>query len=74
MNRERRIAGRRIRRRRRIGVRLDRMAERMGLDLIPWQRDLAIAALDGATLTLVGGRKSGITTTRRAVDRVRAEQ
>ena len=73
MTRARRIAGRTVRRRRRIGARLDLAMAGTGIVLLPWQRDLAIRLLDGEQLTLLRGRKAGWTTIERAVTRAWAQ-
>lgn len=46
MNRARRIAGRGIRRRRRLGRVVDAFAAAAHITLTPWQRGLTIALLD----------------------------
>lgn len=69
MRRERRIEGRRIRRRRRIAARLDETARRMGLYLLPWQRDVAVAWIDGERPAVVRARRAGWSTLARVVER-----
>jgi hypothetical protein len=46
MNRARRLAGRSIRRRRRLGRFVDNFAAAAGITLHPWQRDFTIALLE----------------------------
>uniref|UniRef100_A0AAU8EFC6 Uncharacterized protein n=1 Tax=Microbacterium phage Judebell TaxID=3230835 RepID=A0AAU8EFC6_9CAUD len=53
---------------------VDDMAVRMRLELMPWQRELAIAALTGTPLTLVGGKQSGRATVKRIVDEIRGPE
>lgn len=67
MDRERRLAGRRVRRRRRIAARLDAFAEAAGVPLLPWQREWAVSILDGDMVVLVGGRRGGRAVTLRTV-------
>lgn len=59
MNRERRIAGRRIRRRRRIVARLDATISALDVKITPWQRVMLLAALDGEQPHLMRGRRYG---------------
>ncbi|MFJ2502569.1 hypothetical protein [Microbacterium sp. NPDC087592] len=51
--------------------RVDAFAQSVGLELMPWQRDVAVRALSGEPITLVGGRRSGMTTARRIAEGVR---
>lgn len=70
MRRERRIEGRRIRRRRRIAARLDDTARRVDLYLMPWQRDVAVAWIDGdrSMRNSSRGRRFGWSALSRVVD------
>ncbi|MCC2031813.1 hypothetical protein [Microbacterium allomyrinae] len=58
MNREKRIAGRRVRRRRRIRVRLIAYAAAAGIALMPWQIEVTVRLLDGEYLQLTMGRRN----------------
>lgn len=69
MIRARRIEGRRIRRRRRIGARVDAIAADIGVTLMPWQREATIRLMDGETAYIVGGRQAGRSATRAVLAR-----
>lgn len=49
-----------------IADEVDAFAKSLGIDLMPWQRTLAVQALSGEPITFAGGRRSG----RSAVDRI----
>lgn len=51
--------------------RVDAFAKSVGIELMPWQRDVAVRALAGEPITLAGGRRSGMTTARRIAEGVR---
>ena len=65
MNRERRLRGRAVRKRRRIAARLDLIAARFGVSLIPWQREVAVSILCGNPTYVSRGRAAGWRTTQR---------
>ncbi|WP_295103117.1 hypothetical protein [uncultured Microbacterium sp.] len=71
MNPERRRAGRRIRRDRRIAARFDAMCANLGIEPMPWQRDLALAALRGEIPTTSRARRAGWSTVHRLIDTAR---
>lgn len=72
MNAERRRAGRRIRRDCRIAARFDAMCARLDIQPMPWQRDLALAALRGEKLeTVQRGRRQGWSTVQRLIREAR---
>lgn len=50
---------------------VDAAAAEMGLRLLPWQRDAAIAAVEGKPFILVGGKQCGRTTVLQVVERAR---
>lgn len=50
---------RRLARRSEIAERVDVAAARLGLELLPWQRELAINAILGEVMALQGGRRGG---------------
>lgn len=54
--------------------RVDTFAQSMGLDLMPWQRELAVTMLSGeiaALSVLAVGRRGGMRTVRRVVEGAR---
>lgn len=54
--------------------RVDAAAAKMGLRLLPWQREAAIAALEGRPLALVGGKQCGRNTVLEVIKRVRGPE
>ncbi|WP_313366632.1 hypothetical protein [Microbacterium sp.] len=54
-----------------IADRVDAFAKSLGIDLLPWQRTLAVQALSGEPITFAGGRGSGRSTVDRIVKGVR---
>ncbi|UDL15420.1 hypothetical protein SEA_PEPE25_45 [Microbacterium phage Pepe25] len=52
---------------------VDAKAAEMGLRLMPWQREVAIATLEGRPLALMGGKQVGRTTVKRIIDGIRAD-
>lgn len=53
---------------------VDATSAEMGLRLLPWQRDIAIAALEGRPLALVGGKQCGRSTVLEVVKRARGPE
>lgn len=51
--------------------RVDAFAKSVGIQLMPWQRDVAVAALSGEPMVLAGGRRGGMNTVERIVEGVR---
>ncbi|PRB08597.1 hypothetical protein CQ047_12000 [Microbacterium sp. MYb72] len=51
--------------------RVDAFVKSAGIELMPWQRDVAVRALAGESITLAGGRRSGMTTVKRIAEGVR---
>ena len=51
--------------------RVDAFAKSTGVELMPWQRDVAAAALSGAPMVLGRGRRAGMSTVDRIVEGVR---
>ncbi|MFE7198494.1 hypothetical protein [Microbacterium oxydans] len=46
---------------------VDAFAKSLGIELMPWQRTLAVQALSGEPITFAGGRRSGRSTVERIV-------
>lgn len=59
MIRAKRIAGRTIRRRRRLAARIDALAAASGVELLVWQRNVLVGLLDGAPQPRVRAREGG---------------
>lgn len=53
------------------GDRVDAFAKSVRIELMPWQRDVAVRALSGEPIMLAGGRRSGMTTAKRIAEGVR---
>lgn len=51
--------------------RVDAFAKSAGVELMPWQRDVAAAALSGEPMVLGRGRRAGMSTVERIVEGVR---
>lgn len=51
--------------------RVDAFAKRLGIQLMPWQRVLAVRALKGDLLVRIGGCRAGMKTVGRVVEVVR---
>ena len=50
--------------------RVDAFAKSVDIELMPWQRDVAVAALSGEPMVLVGGRRGGMNTVERIAEGV----
>ncbi|QUE25341.1 hypothetical protein SEA_FIZZLES_47 [Microbacterium phage Fizzles] len=50
---------------------VDAAAAHLGLELMPWQRAVAVGAITGQELVLEGGRRAGKATVKRVVDEIR---
>lgn len=70
MLRDRRIAGRRIRRRRRIAARIDALTAADGFYLLSWQREALVSWIDGDRPVYPTGRRAGRSTLLDVVARV----
>jgi ABC-type phosphate/phosphonate transport system ATPase subunit len=46
---------------------IDEAAEALGVELLPWQREVGQRILNGERAAMVGGRRAGRTTLRRVV-------
>lgn len=53
---------------------VDAAAAEMGLRLLPWQREYAIAALEGRPLALLGGKQCGRSTVLEVIKRARGPE
>ncbi len=51
--------------------RVDAFAKSIGIELMPWQRDVAVRALSGQSVVRVGGRRAGMAMIDRIVEGVR---
>lgn len=51
--------------------RIDEAARSLGIDLLPWQRDVGQRILNGETVITVGGRRAGRATLKRVIDKAR---
>ncbi|KTR76172.1 hypothetical protein NS234_12130 [Microbacterium oxydans] len=51
--------------------RVDAFAKSLGIELMPWQRTLAVQALSGEPITFARGRRSGRSTVERIVKGVK---
>lgn len=54
-----------------VGDRVDAFAESIGIELMPWQREIAVAALSGEEIAFVRGRRAGMSTVQRIVEGTR---
>lgn len=50
---------------------IDEAAEALGVELLPWQREVGQRILDGERVVMVGGRRAGRATWRRVVAKAR---
>lgn len=50
---------------------VDAFAKTLGIELMPWQRTLAVQALSGEPIALAGGRRPGMSSVERIVEGVR---
>lgn len=46
---------------------IDEAAEALGVDLLPWQREIGQRILDGERVVMTGGRRAGRATLRRVL-------
>lgn len=47
---------------------IDEAADALGIELLPWQRDVGQRILDGERVVMVGGKKAGRMTLRAVID------
>lgn len=48
---------------------IDEAAASIGVDLLPWQRDVGQRILDGERVVMAGGKRAGRATLKRVLDR-----
>lgn len=52
---------------------IDEAAKELGVELLPWQREVGQRILNGERVAMVGGRCAGRTTLRRVVNHARGD-
>jgi ABC-type phosphate/phosphonate transport system ATPase subunit len=56
-----------------VAVTIDEAAEALGVELLPWQREVGKRILNGERVAMVGGRRAGRTALRRVVNHARGD-
>lgn len=53
---------------------LDDAARELGVELLPWQREVGERILAGERIVMVGGKRAGRATLRRVIDRAASHE